>query len=308
MSLDVEKSSFTRPPLSIGVVTHDRALAFSKLLRYLIPAIEQYGHRCEVIVANNSGVFARDHVESIVNESGLRAVCPCTVIDSPENNISTGRNILLKHTREEHLVFVDDDEYPTSLWLLALVEAMQKYNCKLIAGPILPVFPPAVLEWVESVDLHNTQGLTSGDRIDYAASGNFIINRKGLENVSFCESFGKSGGEDTQFFLQLKDKGYQMYWCAEAIVYEDIPPSKATPEYMIHRFMTQGRSYRIIMEQRGEIRSMLLFRLHAAVLAFTAISIGKMLTQIRPISAAWWMKRGYANLGKITQAGRHLYE
>lgn len=306
--MDIDEPRSKRPPLSIGVVTHDRAVAFSKLLRYLIPAIEQYAHRCEVVVANNSGPSAHDHIESIVNESGLRAVCACIVIDSAENNISAGRNLVLEHAQEQHLVFVDDDEYPIPSWLVALVDAMYKYDCKLVAGPILPVFPPLALPWVRSVDLHNTKGLSSGDIIDYAASGNFLMNRRGFEDLTFGESFGKSGGEDTEFFLQLKDKGNQLHWCAEAIVYEDIPLSKSTPGYMIQRFMTQGRSYRIIREQRGEIRSILLFKLRAAALAYTSISAGKILKRIQPTIAAKCMKRGYSNLGKFIKPGRDLYE
>ncbi|MDB4224442.1 glycosyltransferase [Granulosicoccus sp.] len=306
--MNVEKYSCIKPPLSIGVVTHDRALAFSKLLRYLIPAIEQYAHRCEVIVANNSGPSAHDHIESLVNESGLRDICACTVIDSSENNISTGRNIVLRHAQEDHLVFVDDDEYPVPTWLVALAIAMHKYDCKLVAGPILPIFPTDAPQWVRSIDLHNTHGLSSGDRIDYAASGNFLVNRKGVEDVRFGEFFGKSGGEDTEFFLQLKDKGHSLHWCTEAIVYEDIPPSKSTARYMIHRFMTQGRNYRVIMERRGEMGNVWWFTLRAAVLAFICIGIAKTLLYVRPVSAAKWMKRGYSNLGKIIQPDCHLYE
>lgn len=306
--MGIEGTSFIRPPLSIGVVTHDRAVAFSKLLHYLIPAIEEYGHRCEVIVANNSGSAAHDHIEAIVAESGLRTICVCRVIDSVRNNISTGRNIVLENAREEHLVFVDDDEYPVSTWLVALLEAMHKLDCNLVAGPILPVFPSAAPKWVKAVDLHNTEGLATGDPIDYAASGNFLMHRKGVEDLRFGESFGKSGGEDTEFFLQLKDKGRQLFWCSEAIVYEDIPANKSTPEYMIQRFMTQGRSYRDIMQQRGGIQNPTLFTFRAAFLAFVSILIAKILVLIKPVSAARWMKRGYSNLGKFIQPDRHLYE
>lgn len=297
-----------RPPLSIGVVTHDRATAFAKLLEYLIPAIEQYAQPCEVIVANNSGPAAHALIEAIVADSGVRAVGECRVIDSTKNNISTGRNLILAHAREEHLVFVDDDEYPVSTWLESLLDSMHQFDCKLIAGPILPVFPTATVPWVKSVDLHNTNGLTTGDRIDYAASGNFLMHRKGLEALRFGEAFGKSGGEDTEFFLQLKDKGHQLFWCEEAIVYEDIPAVKATAEYMIQRFMTQGRSYRNIKQQRGEIQNLAVFTVRAAVLAALSIVIGKALVRIKPRAAANWMKRGYSNLGKVIQPARHLYE
>lgn len=301
-------TDYIRPPLSIGVVTHDRSVAFSKLLKFLIPAIQQYGSHCEVVVANNSGPTAHQLVESIVDNSELRQVCECRVIDSNQNNISTGRNVVLSHANEDILVFVDDDEYPEPTWLIALVDALQDYGCKLVAGPILPVFLPSAPQWVQAVDLHNTHNHVSGAVIDYAASGNFIMNRKGIKTIQFNESFGKSGGEDTEFFLKLKDKGYELRWCAEAIVYEDIPLAKSSPNYMIHRFMTQGRSYRTIKEQRGEVASVLVFVLRAAVIASFSITVAWVLMRTRPSVAAKWMKRGYSNLGKITQPKGHLYE
>lgn len=306
--MDKEETNVARPRLSIGVVTHDRSIALTKLLQHLIPTIVAYGQTCEVIVANNSGSAAHEIIESIVVESGLRSVCECRVIDSHQNNISTGRNIILNNARELHLVFIDDDEYPALSWLVELVDGMNEIDCTLVAGPIQPVFPSTALDWVKSVDLHNAEGLQTGDRIDYAASGNFLMYRKEIEEVRFNESFGKSGGEDTEFFLKLKDKGHELYWCSDAIVYEDIPAYKSTPEYMIQRFKTQGRSYRVIMESRGGVQSQMFFICRAALLAVTSIIIANALVKIKPVSAAKWMKRGYSNLGKIIQSDRHLYE
>lgn len=301
-------TSCLKPSLSIGVVTHDRAVSFAKLLCYLIPAIERYGHSCEVVVANNSGSVAHEHINSLIVDSGLRDVCECRLIDSKQNNISTGRNLILEHAREDHLVFIDDDEYPISTWLVAMVDTMRKLDCSLVAGPIIPVFPSAARGWARYVDLHNSAGLETGDQIDYAASGNFLMNRNEFRSLRFGESLGKSGGEDTAFFLQLKDKGHQLYWCGEGVVYEDIPASKSTEKYMIHRFMTQGRNYRTIKEERGEISNLTVFILRASLLASISVAIAHLLSRVSPSSAARWMKRGYSNLGKFIEPGRDLYE
>ena len=293
--------------MSIGVVTHQRAQAFSKLLQHLLIAIERYPSSCELVVANNSGESAHDMIVGLVQASGISIACECRVLDSAENSISIGRNLVLDRVLNQHLVFVDDDEYPVSNWLTSLAECMHKFQCALIAGPIVPVLPSDAPVWIQSLDLHNTQGLHSGDLIDYTATGNFMMNRTGVEEIRFDARFGKSGGGDTDFFLHLKDKGLKMRWCEQAVVYEDIPADKATAQRMIHRFMAQGRNYRTILEARGEIGFFPAFAARAAILSGIALSIGGVLLLLRPRLAGVWLKRGFANLGKIKSPDKLLY-
>ena len=295
------------PPLSIGVVTHKRAKAFSKLLQHLRLAVEQYPSSCELVVANNSGKDAHDLIVELLDASGIGDACEYRVLDGTENSISIGRNLILDNARHPHLAFIDDDEYPMSHWLTSLVECMHDYQCALVAGPIVPIFPEQTPLWIKTVDVHNTQGLHSGDSIDYASSGNFLMTRDGVEDLRFEARFGRTGGEDTDFFLRLKDKGLQMRWSEQSVVYEDIPPCKATAQRMIHRFMSQGRIYRTIREARGEIGSFPIFALRAATLSCLALTIGGVLLLIRPRLAGNWLKRGFANLGKIRTPEKPMY-
>ncbi len=296
------------PPLSIGVVTHERADAFSKLLTYLKFAIKRYPATCELVVANNSGQAANALIRRLVEASNIESVCNVQLLDSPENSISVGRNLVLDHASEPLLVFVDDDEYPVETWLLSLMDTMRKYDCELVAGPIIPVYPTSAAAWIRSVDLHNTQALKSGDTLDYAATGNFLINREGVDELRFATAFGMTGGEDTEYFLRLKDRGLVMRWCSAAIVHEDIPENKANAKYMIHRFMTQGRNYRNIREQRDELGSVVWFYARALTLAVVALVVSSVFLMVRPEYAGNWIKRGFANLGKIVPPVRALYE
>ncbi len=298
----------TYPPLSIGVVTHQRANAFAKLLDALIPAIAHYPAPCELIVVNNSGPEANTAVEAIVQRSGIENTCDWRVVDSPQNSISVGRNLVLESSMHKHLVFVDDDEYPVEHWLTALVDTMNGYQAALVAGPIVPVFPDTTTAWVRGVDLHNARGLRTGQRIDYAATGNFLFHRSGSVRLHrFDEAYGQTGGEDTEFFLRLKDLGLTMVWSEEAVVFEDIPPHKASALFIIRRFMSQGRTYRTILESRGERGALLPFAARAALLSFIALAVGMILLVVRPRTAGNWLKRGFANLGKIVPQGSDLY-
>jgi len=215
---------------------------------------------------------------------------------------------VLDAARPGLLVFVDDDEYPVEDWLTQLVKAQQQYGCAMVAGPIIPVFDDSTSKWIKSIDLHNIKGLTTGDGLDYAAAGNFMMDTKSAPDIRFAEAYGKSGGEDTDFFLRLKDRGLEMRWCSEAKVLEDIPPAKAKARYMISRFMTQGANYRTIMNERGDISSPVWFSLRAFLIFAVSILVALVLIPVKHQDAGKWMKRAFANLGKLVHPQRLFYE
>lgn len=299
--------STTRPPLSIGIVTHDRLVSLRKLFTYLVPAITAYGARCEVVVANNRGEEDLEKINSILIDTGISKLCTCQIVVTKKNNISTGRNAILDNAREVHVVFIDDDEYPDVNWLVELVNTMERLNCHLVAGPIIPMFPGNTDKWVRHVDLHNIKGKITGDCIDYAASGNLLINRQGVEDVLFLEDLGSSGGEDTEFFLRMRDLGYFLYWSSESIVFEDIPYSRSSAAYMIKKFKSQGRIYRSILEMRDEIDRKIIFIIRSGLVTIVSLTIAWSLLYFFPSFAAAWMKRGYSNLGKFTKIDHDLY-
>ena len=297
-----------RPPVSICVITTERRTeAFAKLLAHLPPALERHGGACELVVANNGGTAAHGVVERAVAGSGLRTVCPCTVLDSPKNNIATGRNVALGGAAHERVAFIDDDEYPSPAWLAALADVMTERPCTVVAGPILPVYAESTRRWVRTVDVHNVRGLATFDEVEFAASGNFLIDRRRAPPLVFDEAYGKSGGSDTEFFLRLRDTGATILWAADAVVHEDIPADRSTVRYTLHRCLTQGGNYRRIMRARGRIDSE--FRFGARALATFALSlpVGLALIAIGHGASGTWMKRAFSNLGKIWGRDRLLY-
>lgn len=298
----------SQPSLSIGVITTDqRTVAFAKLLEYLKPAIQHYAGECELVVVNNSGKAVHAAIEAMVQASGLRDVCPCSVFDAPKNNIATGRNLLLDRSRHALLVLVDDDEYPTPSWLSALVDVRDDHHCGAVAGPIVPVFAPGTTHWVRSVDIHNARGLSRGDLIDFAASGNVLISKPDTHGLRFDEDYGKSGGSDTEYFLRLQDAGVLLRWAPAAVVHEDIPAARSTVRYTLRRCLIQGRNYRRILQQRRAIRSKPLFLARALLVVLMSLPIGLVLMAIGHDAAGVWMKRAFSNIGKLYSPGAMLY-
>ncbi|MEE9321752.1 MAG: glycosyltransferase [Granulosicoccus sp.] len=296
-------------PITIGVVTHARrTVAFAKLLKFLAPAIRHYGGEVELLVTNNSGESHGDAVRQEVANSGIADVCSWRVVDSPENNITVGRNLLMENASHRLMAVVDDDEYPIESWLSALVSGHQQLASPIVGGPIEPIYQPGVAHWIRQIDVHNGRGLKTGDKVDFIASGNFLIDLEAAGKTRFDPGFGKTGGGDTEFFLRLKDAGITIRWVEEALVEEDIPLEKSTVRYVIRRSMSQGSNYRRIMQARGEISSVALFVLKAALVFLGSLCLALVLILFRHQRAGDWMKRAFSNLGKLWQPDRPLYQ
>ena len=115
------------PPVSIGIITLDtRTTAFAKLLDYLIPALDQYEALTELVVINNSGAGSEDVIQKVLDDSKIAEKLPVSLINSPQNNIATARNILLENTNHDLLAFIDDDEFPEKQWLAELVQMYER--------------------------------------------------------------------------------------------------------------------------------------------------------------------------------------
>jgi hypothetical protein len=62
----------------------------------------------------------------------------------------------------------------------------------------------------------------------------------GKKNM-FRPEFG-SGGEDRDFFRRMIDQGCQFVWCAEAPVFEVIPPERYKKSFMLKRALLRGKT------------------------------------------------------------------
>lgn len=299
--------SMSPPPLTIGVVTHQRANLLASLLAKLTLAIEHYPGECQVIVANNSGELFNVQVEAVIDASNIRQVASATVIASSCNNISVGRNLILDHATDDLVVFIDDDEYPSLEWLSHLTQQMNVSDCAIVAGPIIPVFPTGTKPWISCVDIHNIGTLQSGDTVAHVATGNCLINTLKINYLRFDESYGISGGEDTLFFTKLAEYGEFICWSTQATVFETIPESRSTSRYMINRFIQQGQTFRKIVISNNSVPVQIYLLGKACGYALFGIVVGTLIMPFNGKLCAWLLKRGYTNLGKLTWSRSSLY-
>jgi len=72
--------------------------------------------------------------------------------------------------------------------------------------------------------------------------GNVLVLRSIIvENgVCFKEKYGRTGGEDKEFFKQLIGHGYSFFWCHEANVYEVVYEGRWKLSHYLYRNLMNG--------------------------------------------------------------------
>lgn len=299
--------------ISVGVITHkgrfESFAAFLDLLATPLLVFEEWsGQAVELLIINNSGPDHADVLKNILLTSSIGEKCSVRQIDSPKNNIATGRNMVLDSSKYRYIAFIDDDEIPTKQWLIELAKVMFEHNCAAVSGPVHAQYPEGTSKLLKSIDLHNTIDKFDGDDLRYTGTGNVLIDKEKILDLRFDEKYGRTGGSDTDFFLRLTDTYERILWAEKAALSEKIPADRASFRYFLNRCISQGRNFRQIKMARGEIASLLMFRIRAVCVVLLSVCVAVMLLLLRSKKAGKWIKRACANIGFLVKPANMLYE
>lgn len=248
-----------------------------------------------IVIDNDSGSSA----ESVV--AGFMSANRRIVYDvEPERNISLARNRALSHASGDFVAIIDDDEEADPMWLYHLYRAMIRYDADVVFGPVsrrFDVEPPAYVMRSGAFTFPNPP---TGSESGYTWAGNALIRRSALlrSGVSYDPRFGRTGGGDSDLYLELRRRGCKLVWCAESRVREYVPPERANLRWILKRdFRIGNNTDRINRRPPATVRELFggLFRtLGAAMLNAVKQpdpwgSVDPALRSIRRCS--WWLGR-----------------
>ena len=295
-------------PISVGVITiKGRETALEKLLTHLNKCFRHYPEECELVICNNSERSYTSQINGIVSTTKTADFCTVSVLQSSENNIAVARNILFNESANRLLAFIDDDEYPTDNWLTELAKALNNDNTHAVAGPVIASYPDTTPGWIINSDLHNTANRQDGSTLEFAATCNLLIDKQGVPQPVFDVDYGKSGGSDTEFFMRNIQAGMIVRWASNALVLEDVEPSRANTRFMIRRFMAQGQVFRRIKTLHEKIPNQFLFSARAVVVGLGSLPIAALLLIVKRKTSGQWLKRAFFNFGKVIKPRKFLY-
>ncbi|MCP4989256.1 MAG: glycosyltransferase family 2 protein [Colwellia sp.] len=216
---------------------------------YLIRLLKELAHQKTeglftydvVVVDNDYAQSARAVVESAKSEMNIEISYHCEV----EQNISLARNRAVKVAKGEFVALIDDDEFPVNGWLLHLFKSMCEYQAAGVLGPVKPHFEDEQLEWVLRGKLCDRDSFPTGTLLTnprYTRTGNVLLSKVLFKQAKdyFNPVFGRTGGEDVDFFKRMIQKGFQFVWNDEAVVFESVPHERTTRKYFLKRALLRG--------------------------------------------------------------------
>ncbi len=260
--------------------------------RARIPA----GESVEVIVADDS---PDGRVARLVAGCSVPEVV--RVLPVGAGNVATARNACLDAARGDWLIFVDDDETVEVDWLEGHLSAARDFDADAVFGPVHPRYPEGTPAWFVAADplFQDWRWQEDGRRVPHGRTGNTLVRRAAVGDLRFDRSFGRSGGEDHDFFLRFAAAGGRMVVTDRARVHETVPAQRATPAYVLDRATRTGQLYaRLKLAGRGPLFH-LGFGLGALVKYLGGLAVATLLRRFDLGRAFRLRKRAATNLGKL---------
>ena len=228
--------------ISVCICTYKRPQMLSNLFSKLQDQItENLFTYSAVVVDNDVNKSASDIVACWKKNATIQIDYYC----EPQQNIALARNKAVQNAKGNFIAFIDDDEHPDDNWLLHLFNTKIKYKSAGVLGPVIPYFEIEAPQWIIKGNICERKTFTTGTIIrnsNDTRTGNVLLDKQLFSNEKnlFDISYGKTGGEDTNFFSRMFNQGLEFVWCNEACVYETVPPERFRRTYYLKRSLMRG--------------------------------------------------------------------
>lgn len=227
------------PHISVCICTYKRPHLLLLLLEELAKQESAGLFTYSAVVVDND---REQSAAAAVQEFTSRSEMPVTYCVEREQGISLARNKAIANATGNFIAFIDDDEFPTSNWLLTLFQTLHQHGVDGVLGPVNPHFAASAPRWVRQGGFYDRPSYPTGMVIDGSKgrTGNVLLTRKlfDLSEAAFRAEFRT--GEDQDFFGRMIASGHTFIWCHEAVAFETIPPIRWKRTFMIRRAALQG--------------------------------------------------------------------
>ncbi len=235
--------------VDIGICTYRRS-ELEDTLRSVAGLKVPAGVTVKVIVADNDAIPS---ARKLVGE--LRAEVPFEIlyVHCPESNISIARNACLDNGTGDYLAFLDDDATCSAEWLSELVVAAKETSADAVLGPVRAFYPDGAPDWVKQCDFHSTRPVWVRGEIRTGYTGNVLLRRASpsVWGRRFNSLLGRTGGEDTEYFTQLREAGGRITFAPEAWVFEPVPDNRASFSWLAKRRFRAGQTHGRLVGERA---------------------------------------------------------
>ncbi|NME83076.1 glycosyltransferase [Clostridium sp. SM-530-WT-3G] len=203
----LKESDYSKNSISIIVLNHNNKSVIFRCIDSLLNHNKNYNY--EIIVVDNDST---DGSYELLEERYKDRII---LVKNTKNGCSSGRNIGIKHSSGEKLVFIDSDQWVISdRWLDAGIYILQKnkgvgavswgagwFEKNKLRGPIVDYMPNrGILPWQ-----------LFRDDVSYLATSGLIMEKKIFELIDgFDEYYDPTCFEDTDLAFQIMDLGLKI--------------------------------------------------------------------------------------------------
>ncbi len=173
-------------------------------------------------------------------------------IRSNPPGLSRARNVGLSTVKTRYATFTDDDCIVTENFEEYIMESFNKFNCSMIFGKILPIWPNDFDSSEISGQLRESLALFDLGKnsrelkeFEYGVGANMSFDLEKIQDFKFNESLGRLGtnllsGEEWELQNRLRLEGHRFYYNAEVVIYHLVDSKRLNPGWFISRFAWQG--------------------------------------------------------------------
>jgi hypothetical protein len=184
----------------VAVLTYRRPDDLAELLDTLRQQWHEYrrsargrDHEVDVLVVDNDPDEAGRAVCLDLAADGVRYV------PEPRPGIAAARNRALDEARDHDvLIFIDDDERPTSGWLTLLADTFRSTGRVGVVGPVVSRFAVPLEPWVGAGGFFDRRRLPTGTDVTVAATNNLLLDHRVRAPVSGSTSATGSAAAPTR--------------------------------------------------------------------------------------------------------------
>jgi succinoglycan biosynthesis protein ExoM len=288
----------TTPTISVLIASMGRASLLTTL-ESIDKAALPPSEVLEIVIADDS---SDNSVAARV--AGQRYGFPVHIVPVGARNVAIARNASLEAARGDWLLLVDDDEFVDPAWIVEHLRVAREFAADAVIAPVYPVYPEAAPDWFKKADpmFHDIGWTETGRRVLYGQSGNSLIraatlNRLGLR---FDPEFGRTGGEDDDFFRRFAAAGAKLVVTDRAKAWETVPADRATAGYVEERMSRTGRLYGRTMLRNAPPRQRLSFAVDAAIKLGVAALASLALWPVDRARAFRMRMKVFSNVGKLS--------
>jgi succinoglycan biosynthesis protein ExoM len=191
-----------------------------------------------VVVDNDAEASGRAIAESFSDLDINYQVCT-------ERNLSAVRNATIEAAKGELIAFIDDDEWAEPNWIASLYAAMDRYQADAVFGYVDVQYPSDAPDWIVAGHMFRKDHCKTGTVLTKGATSNALLKAKWVRdnNLRFDPVFGKSGGEDTDFFHRIYKAGGKLVFENDAIVSEVVESHRLNLDYLKKQNVRIGQTH-----------------------------------------------------------------